>query len=140
MAELKTKVNEKSVIDFLAAITPEQKSKDCFELAEMMKKVTGMEPKMWGDSIVGFGSYHYTYDSGHEGDMCLIGFSPRKQNITLYILGGGTKNYEALLSKLGKHKTSKSCLYINKLCDVDKNTLNKIIIESFKYMKNNYLI
>ncbi len=138
MAELKTKLNEKSVKEFLSAVTPEQKSKDCFELVKIMKSVTGLDPKMWGTSIVGFGSYHYKYESGHEGDMCRIGFSPRKQNIALYVMCGTKKNYETLLAKLGKHKTSGSCLYISKLADVDMAVLKKLLTESMKCMNEAY--
>src|SRR5580704_8415153 len=123
MAELKTKLNEKSVKEFLSAVVPEQKSADCLELVEIMKSATGMEPKMWGGSIVGFGAYHYKYESGHEGDMCRLGFSPRKANITLYVLGGPKENYAPLLEKLGKHKVSGGCLHINKLADVDATVL-----------------
>jgi hypothetical protein len=97
-----------------------------------MKQVTGMEPKMWGTSIVGFGSYHYKYDSGREGDMIRTGFSPGKQNLTLYLMGG-LERYDDLLSKLGKHTTGKGCLYIKRLDDVDMPTLKSLIEESFNY-------
>src|SRR5512147_809343 len=121
MAELKTKPTEQSVEDYLNAIPDEQKRADAFAIVKLMKQVTRAEPKMWGSSIVGFGSYHYKYASGHEGDTCLVGFSPRKQNLTLYLMLG-VADYSDLLNKLGKHKTGKGCLYINKLADVDVST------------------
>ncbi len=138
MAELKTKLNEKSVKEFLSAVTPEQKSKDCFEIVEIMRSVTKLEPKMWGTAIVGFGAYHYKFDSGHEGDMCRIGFSPRKQNITLYVMGGPKEDYETLLAKLGKHKVSGSCLHINKLSDVDTAVLKKVVSQCLKLMDKKF--
>jgi hypothetical protein len=131
MAEMKTKLNDASVEDFLNKVDDEQKRDDCFEIARMMQQATKEEPKMWGPAIIGFGSYHYKYESGREGDMPIIGFSPRKQNLTLYIgLGDNTEN--PLLKKLGKYTTGKSCLYIKKLTDVDKNVLQDLITESFK--------
>ena len=130
MAEMKTKQTEASVEDFLNLIEDNQKREDCFEIVKMMKLVTKKEPKMWGPSIIGFGSYHYKYESGREGDSLQIGFSPRKQNITLYILLGA--NHEnPLLQKLGKHSTGKGCLYIKRLADVDKKVLQELIKESF---------
>lgn len=128
--ELKTKKNNASVDDFLNFIEDEQKRKDCFEIAKMMEKATGQKPKMWGPAIVGFGEYHYVYASGHEGDMCKIGFSPRKQNITLYIVQAVEDS--PLFMKLGKFKTSKACLYIKKLADVDKHVLQELINEAAK--------
>lgn len=126
--ELKTKKNEASVEDFLNFIEDEQKRKDAFEIAKMMEKATKQKPKMWGGSIVGFGEYHYKYASGHEGDMCKIGFSPRAQNLTLYLTEYIGEN--PLIQKLGKCKTSKACLYIKKLADVDKNVLQELINEA----------
>lgn len=126
--ELKTKKNDASVKDFLNFIVDEQKRKDCFEIVKMMEKATKQKPKMWGPSIVGFGEYHYKYASGHEGDMPIIGFSPRVQNITLYLEQNIGEN--PLIQKLGKCKTSKACLYIKKLSDVDKNVLQELINES----------
>jgi hypothetical protein len=137
MAELKTKPNQQSVTDFLNAIESEQKRNDSFELLDLMKSITNCEPKMWGDSIIGFGSYHYVYDSGREGDWFLTGFSPRKRNFSLYIMAGFTR-YQELLNQLGKHKTGKSCLYINKLEDIDLNILQELIEESVKYMRDKY--
>ena len=128
VAEIKTKQNEASVDDFLATVADEQKRKDCFEIAKMMEKATKKKPKMWGTSIVGFDEYHYKYASGHEGDMCKIGFSPRAQNITLYLTYYIGEN--PLIQKLGKYKTSKACLYIKKLDDVDKNVLQELINEA----------
>ncbi len=130
MAEMKTKQTEASVQDFLNLIKDDQKREDCFEIVKMMKQVTKKEPKMWGPSIIGFGSYHYKYESGREGDSPQIGFSPRKQNITLYILSGAVHE-SPLLQKLGKHSTSKVCLYIKRLADVDKKVLQELIKESF---------
>ncbi|NUM78727.1 DUF1801 domain-containing protein [candidate division KSB1 bacterium] len=131
MAELKTKVNEQSVTKFLNSITDKQRRQECLTVLEMMKKATKTEPKMWGSSIVGFGTYHYVYASGREGDWFLTGFSPRKQNLTLYLMGG-LSAHEALLQKLGKHKTGKGCLYVNKLEDLDLPTLRKLIAEGVK--------
>jgi hypothetical protein len=131
MAELKTKVNTASVEGFLNKIEDDQKREDCFEVVKIMKQVTKEEPKMWGPSIIGFGSYHYKYESGREGDMMQIGFSPRKQNITLYVgLGADTEN--PLLKKLGKYTTGKGCLYIKRLADVDRTVLQHLITKSFK--------
>ena len=134
MAELKTKLNDASVNKFLNSVTDKQKRENCFTLLELMKKITKTEPKMWGPSIVGFGTYHYKYESGREGDICLIGFSPRKQNLTLYIMSGFSK-YAELMKKLGKHKTGKACLYINKLEDIDMKVLKELITESFNTLK-----
>ena len=133
MAELKTKVNDESVDKFIQSF-PEARQKDCYMILEMMKKATKKEPKMWGTSIIGFGDYHYKYESGREGDFFITGFSPRKQNLTLYI-NSGFDEYGSLLEKLGKHSTSKTCLYIKKLDDVDKKVLNQIVTKSAKTMK-----
>ena len=132
--ELKTKVNKASVEGFLNTVKDEEVRKDCFEILKMMKQVTKEEPKMWGTSIVGFGSYHYKGASGREGDWMLTGFSPRKQNLTLYLMGGFDVEKD-LLKKLGKHKTSVGCLYIKKLDDVDKKVLKELVTESVKKMK-----
>ncbi|MEW6405883.1 MAG: DUF1801 domain-containing protein [Chloroflexota bacterium] len=136
MAELKTKVNDASVTDFLNSVEDEQKRKDCFEILEIMRKATGAEPKMWGTSIVGFGSHHYKYASGREGDWMLTAFSPRKQNLTIYIMSG-FERYGELLKKLGKHSLGKGCLYIKRLSDVDKKALKELIAESVKVIKAN---
>lgn len=130
-AEQKTKETSASVTDFLSGIEDEQKRKDCFEILKLMEQVTKHEPKMWGSSIVGFGSYHYKYASGHEGDTMLMGFSPRKQNITLYV----TTDYERfprLMEKLGKHSTGKACLYIKRLSDVDRGVLKELMSQALK--------
>src|SRR5687768_7732569 len=131
--DVKTKVNDASVTDFLHSVTDEQKRKESFEILKIMKQITKEEPKMWGSSIVGFGSYHYKGASGREGDWMQIGFSPRKQNLTLYLMGGFNAHTD-LLKKLGKHKTSVGCLYIKKLEDVD--VLKELMTESLKVMKN----
>ncbi len=133
-AELKTKVNDASVEGFLNSIKDEQTRADCFEILKLMKQVTKEEPKMWGASIVGFGSYHYKSASGREGDWMLTGFSPRKQNLTLYLMSGFDAHAD-LLKKLGKHKTSVGCLYIKKLEDVDKKVLKELVVETVKTMK-----
>ncbi len=134
MAELKTKVNDASVTKFLNTIQDEGVKKDCLEILKMMKQVTKEEPRMWGDTIVGFGSYHYKGASGREGDWMLTGFSPRKQNITLYIIAGFDKQ-GPLLKKLGKHTTSKGCLYIKQLADVDGKLLKQLVSDSVQTMK-----
>jgi len=137
MAELKTKVNNASVEKFLKTVKDEQKRLDSFKILEIMKKITKEEPKMWGPSIIGFGKYHYKYESGHEGDMCIAGFSPRKQAITIYILPGSLK-YSSLMKKLGKYKVGVSCLYIKKLEDVDTKLVEKLIADSVKWLKQKY--
>ena len=133
MAELKTKPNEQSVEAFLNSVEDEKKRQDCFTILEIMKQITKAEPQMWGTSMVGFGTYHYKYESGREGDWFVAGFSPRKQNLTLYIMAGFSR-YDELLSKLGKFKTGKSCLYINKIEDVDLKTLKELIKQSVAYV------
>jgi len=137
MTELKTKPTKKSVEQFLKKIEHLTKREDSIKILELMKEVTKEKPVMWGDSIVGFGSYHYKYASGHEGDWPIVGFSPRKQNLTIYIMPG-FDDYEEILKNLGKFKTGKSCLYINKLKDIDTQSLKKLISESVKYMKKQY--
>ncbi|HZJ23274.1 MAG TPA: DUF1801 domain-containing protein [Anaerolineales bacterium] len=134
MAELKTKVNEGSVNKFLDSIEDEAKRKDSYLLFKMMEKATKNEARMWGDSIVGFGDYHYVGKSGREGDWFLAGLSPRKQNLTLYMLGGWEQHAE-LLAKLGKHSLGKGCLYIKRLDDVNMPVLNKLIVEAVKHAK-----
>jgi len=134
MAELKTKQTAQSVERFLKGIADAGRREDCFTVAKIMQEVTGCEPKMWGTSIVGFGTQHYKYDSGREGDWMLTGFSPRKQNLTLYI-NGGFEKYDDLMQKLGKHTVAKSCLYIKRLSDVDLPTLKKLIRSSVKDSK-----
>ena len=131
---LKTKVNKASVEGFLNKVKDEAVRNDCFEILKMMKQVTKEEPKMWGSSIVGFGSYHYKSKSGREGDWMLTGFSPRKQNLTLYLMGG-FDTHKDLLKKLGKFATSVGCLYIKRLDDVDKKVLKELVAASVKRMK-----
>ena len=137
MTESKTKSTVQSVEEFLNAIPDEQKRADAVALAKLIKQVTRLEPTMWGGSIVGYGSYHYKYASGREGDSCLVGFSPRKQNFTLYLMLG-VADYSDLLDKLGKHKTGKGCLYINTLADVDVPTLKELIKRSVQQLKTMY--
>jgi hypothetical protein len=127
MAAIKTLPNDASAEDFINQVQDETKRKDSFALLEMYSNITGQKPKMWGTSIIGFGQYHYKSErSSQEGDWPLAAFSPRKQNLTLYFTPGFDK-YAELLSKLGKHKTSKGCLYINKLSDVDNGVLAALI-------------
>jgi len=133
MAEPKTQRNDASVEEFLDAVADDQKREDCLTLLEIMKQATGAEPEMWGDSIVGFGTYHYKYASGREGDWMQVGFAPRKQNLTLYIMAGFSR-YDELMKSLGKHSTGKSCLYIKKLDDVDMPTLRKLVQESVDHV------
>lgn len=135
MAELKTKPTDKSVKDFLNQIPDEQRRADCFAIAKIMQAITGNKPKMWGPSIVGFGTYHYKYASGREGDWPITGFSPRKKDLTLYIMMGFEKHPE-LMKQLGKHSTGKSCLYIKRLSDIHMPTLKKLIKESVKQLQN----
>ena len=137
MAEVKTQKTAASVKDFLSAVENEQQQKDCRELSKLMQGITGKPPRMWGTSIVGFGSYHYVYASGREGDWPLCGFSPRKQALSLYIMSGFSE-YEPLMTRLGKHKTGKSCLYIKKLDDIDRAVLTEIITRSVEYMRRSY--
>ena len=134
MAELKTKRNKGDVEAFLNSVPDEKKRQDSFMVMELMKQVTGKEPEMWGDSIVGFGSYHYIYASGREGNWFLTGFSPRKQNLTLYIMSGFDE-YDQLLNKLGKHSTGKSCLYIKKIEDVDVSVLKELVKRSAEHIE-----
>jgi hypothetical protein len=134
MAELKTKRTKASVDAFLAKIADEGRRKDCKTLVRILKKATGAKPEMWGPSIVGFGSYHYKYESGREGDWFLSGFSPRKQDLTLYLMGGFEGRGD-LLAKLGKHKTGRACLYVKRLSDVDLAVLQELATESVKTLK-----
>jgi hypothetical protein len=138
MSELKTQVNDADVNDFINTVTDEQKRNDSLKLLEIFSEITAEKPKMWGSSIIGFGQYHYkSARSSQEGDWPLIGFSPRKQNLTLYIMNG-FDDFTDLLARLGKHKTSKSCLYINKLQDVDQKVLEDLITKSYRTMKEKH--
>ncbi len=133
MAELKTKKNDGDVEAFLNNVAHDKRRTDAFKMLDLMKEVTGEQPKMWGASIIGFGDYHYKYESGREGDWFLTGFSPRKQSLTLYITSGFAQ-YQELMAKLGKHKTGKGCLYINKLEDVDEAVLKTLVKKSIEHM------
>ena len=134
MAELKTKRNDQSVEAFLNQIPDERKRRDAFTVLDIMRQATKTEPQMWGSNIIGFGVYRYTYASGRSGEWFLTGFSPRKQNLTLYIMGG-FEQYDELLKSLGKYKTGKACLYVNGLDDIDLPTLRKLVKQSVQYMK-----
>ena len=140
MAELKTKLTTQSPTDYINSVEPEQKKQDGLTLLKMFEKITGEKPAMWGGSIIGFGKYHYkSQKSSQEGDWFLVGFSPRKANLTLYIMHGNNDSAD-LLEKLGKHKRSSGiggCLYINKLTDVDEKILEKLIEKSYSFMKKN---
>lgn len=126
MAENKTQATDADVTGFIAQVEPDRRRTDSERLMDIFAEVTGYEPKMWGPTIVGYGSYHYKYDSGREGDFLATGFSPRKANLTLYIMPG-YGDYKPILDRLGKHKLGKSCLYINKLDDVDEDVLKELI-------------
>ena len=136
MAENKTRRTGASVGDFLTSVENRRRREDGFTLLEMIREITGLEPEMWGPSIIGFGSYHYKYESGREGDIFLTGFSPRKQSLSLYIMDG-FDGRENLLTKLGKHRKSTSCLYINKLADMNIDVLRELVQWSFEHSKSN---
>lgn len=138
-AENKTKPSEIDPKAFIAKVEPAKKQADAEVLLDFFSRVTGLKPKMWGPSIIGYGRYHYKYESGREGDFMLTGFSPRKQNLTLYIMPGYRfGEMQDKLARLGKHKLGKSCLYINKLADVDMDVLEEIVIEGVDYMRGKY--
>lgn len=137
MAEPKTKKNKASVQDYLNAIEDAQRKADCKLVDKMMEEITGNKAVMWGTSIVGYGTYHYVYSSGQEGDWMATGFSSRKQALTLYIMAG-FKRYDELMSKLGKYKTGSSCLYIKKLEDLDLDVLKTLIKESYSFIRKKY--
>ncbi|GAB4470209.1 MAG: hypothetical protein Kow00124_06170 [Anaerolineae bacterium] len=130
---LKTAPNDQSVEAFLQSVEGEQRQQDCRAIRAMMQEVTGEPPRMWGDSIVGFGSYHFRYASGREGEWFLTGFSPRRQNLTLYIMAGFDE-YDELMNRLGKFKAGKSCLYIKTLADVDRDTLRELVRRSVEHV------
>jgi hypothetical protein len=132
--EAKTKPTGRSVEKFLNSVKDERRRRDCFKVLEMMKEVTKEEPKMWGPSIVGFGTYHYKYASGHEGDCCVTGFSPRKDALTVY-LSCGFEGRDELMARLGKHKSGKACLYIKSLDDIDQAVLRRLIDKSVRQTK-----
>jgi hypothetical protein len=142
-AENKTKATKADVSAFVSAIENPARRTDAERLLQIYAEATGMEPKMWGPSIIGYGEYHYKYESGREGDMCRAGFSPRKGNIVLYLIGGYSnpatqEKMDALRAKLGKHKTGASCLYINKLSDVDEHVLHEMVATDLQWMDEKY--
>jgi Domain of unknown function (DU1801) len=137
MSELKTKPSMQPVLSFISDIADAQRRADCLELIDLMQAVTGHEAVMWGAAIVGFGKYQYHYESGRTGEWMLIGFSPRKNDLSLYLMSG-VESHQALLDKLGKYKTGKSCLYLKRLADVDKTVLKKLMAASVKVMAKQY--
>lgn len=137
MAENKTRATDASVEDYLAAIDDAMRRADCEALVQLMSKVTGEPPKMWGSSIVGFGSYHYKYESGREGNMCATGFSSRKGDISVYLVANGA-NQQQLLAELGRHKMGKACLYIRRLSDVDAKVLRQLVVDSVAEVRRRY--
>ncbi len=137
MSELRTKQNDADVEAFLGAVGNDRRREDSFTVIELMKRITGEEPRMWGTAIVGFGSYRYRYASGRTGEWPRIGFSPRKQSLTVYVMPGFSR-YDELLSRLGKHRTGKSCLYINKLADIDMGVLEDLIGSALDAMREKY--
>ncbi|PLS17376.1 hypothetical protein CVD28_12490 [Bacillus sp. M6-12] len=137
MYKQKTKETDRSVIEFIEAVENPKKREDAYKLLDIFTETTGYEAKMWGPSIIGFGSYHYKYDSGHEGDAPLVGFSPRKAKHSLYFAPGETKR-EELLNQFGKHTTGKACVYINKVSDIDLDVLKKLIRESVVFLREKY--
>ncbi|PKG23865.1 DUF1801 domain-containing protein [Niallia nealsonii] len=137
MYELKTKETENSVIEFIESVENQKKRADAYQLLNLFTDTTGYQGKMWGPSMIGFGSYHYTYKTGHEGDAFLVGFSPRKSKISLYFAENDPKK-EELLSRLGKHTTGKACVYINKLADIDTTVLKELIEHSIAFLQELY--
>ena len=137
MAENKTRPTQASVTEFLDGVSNQTRRQDSYQILEMMQEITGEPAVMWGGSLVGFGEYHYKYASGREGDMFLTGFSPRVQSLTLYIMDGFDE-YDELLGRLGKYKLGKSCLYINKLADVDMEVLQELVRKSAAHVKNTH--
>lgn len=139
MAEIKTKATEVSVDEFIAAVPVPQRREDAKKLRAMFERLTGEPAKMWGPSIIGFGSYRYQYESGHSGVMCRMGFSPRKAELVLYVLTeGGGERERAQLARLGRHRTGKCCLYIRKLADVDEAVLEELTADALAYMNEKY--
>jgi Domain of unknown function (DU1801) len=135
MSELKTQLTVESVQHFISGVAGAQRRADCLELIELMQAVTGHKAVMWGAAIIGFGKYQYQYESGRKGEWMLIGFSPRKNDLSLYLMSG-VESHQALLDKLGKYKTGKSCLYLKRLADVDKKVLKQLMVASVKVMAN----
>lgn len=137
MSDLKTKPTDASVSAYLDAIPDKARRADCRTILEMMQRITGEPARMWGKSMVGFGSYHYVYDSGREGDWFLTGFAARKNDLTLYVMAGFDR-YDELMQKLGKFKTGKSCLYIKRLADIDPAVLEELVTASVQHMEARY--
>ncbi|MDF2539771.1 MAG: uncharacterized protein K0S76_2792 [Herbinix sp.] len=137
MYELKTKVNDCNVIDFINSIESESKREDTYQLLDIFTETTGFPAKMWGDNMIGFGSYHYKYATGHEGDAMLVGFSPRKAKMSLY-MATGDADREKILKDLGKHTAGKACVYINKLSDINVEILKDMINQSVAFLKKTY--
>ncbi len=137
MYKLKTQETDESVISFIESIDSDKKKSDAYKLLEIFTETSGYSAKMWGESIIGFGSYHYKYPTGHEGDAALVGFSPRKAKISLYFATGDEQR-KALLSELGKHTSGAACVYINKLDDIDSDVLKKLILQSIEFLQNLY--
>lgn len=137
MSDLKTKQNDNDIMEFLNGIDNEERKNDCFKLLGLFRQWTGEPPKMWGPSMIGFGGYHYKYDSEREGDWFLTGFSPRKQNLVIYITAG-FKEYDEIMRELGKYKTGSSCLYVKKLSDIDSDKLKMLVQKSVALMKKRY--
>lgn len=135
--ELKTKENDKSVIEFIENVESKKKREDAYKLLDIFTEATGYPAKMWGESIIGFGSYHYKYKTGHEGVSMLVGFSPRKAKISLYFAPGESKR-EEILQRFGKHTSGKACVYINKVDDIDVEVLKELIHESIKFLRETY--
>jgi hypothetical protein len=136
MSKLRTRPHDASVHAFLESVD-EGRRQDCRDLVEMMRRATGEEPRMWGGAMIGFGTYHYRYDSGREGDWPLSGFSPRKVNLTIYVMAG-VERFPELLRRLGKHKAGKGCLYVKRLSDVDNEVLEEIVQSSVDYLRKRY--
>lgn len=137
MAENKTQPTDQSVQSFIDSLDDQQKIADSYSLVDLMKEVTGCEPKMWGPSIIGFDQYHYKYESGREGDFLKVGFSPRKRELSIYIMSG-FKRHKELMKKLGKHRTGKSCLYVKRLEDINMDILRDLVQESVKFVDKKY--
>ncbi|GAS81218.1 MULTISPECIES: DUF1801 domain-containing protein [Paenibacillus] len=137
MYKLKTTITDQSVIEFIELIENPKKREDAYQLLDIFTETTGYDAKMWGPSIIGLGAYHYKYESGHEGDAPLVGFSPRKAKISLYFATGDSER-EDLLKDFGKHTTGKACVYINKIADIDLDVLKALIVQSVRFLKETY--
>jgi hypothetical protein len=137
MPDAKTRPSARSVAEYMASIEDERRRSDCHRIAEVMKRVTGCAPQMWGSSIVGFDSYHYRYASGHEGDSCVVGFSARKGDISVYLMAG-YEGAEELLLQLGKHRIGKACLYLKRLSDIDLSVFEQLVVRSVAETKRMY--